>query len=318
MPRLATVFDILISSPDDVKDDRIRVKEAIHRWNAINSRKFKVILEPAMWETHSISEMGDRPQALLNKQLVENRDILIALFWKRFGTPTGAEPSGTVEEIKKFREGGKPVIVYFSTKPNTPTNVEDQIEKVDEYKKTLRDEGLCFEFSSDEELDRLLERDISGTVTSLLKRNLFTSADDTKLSEFKKVFDRLSNFYERLNIEWNASSLDDITQPIDNIEESRKMRPILDRARDELWEIHGQLNYPELNDVQGKIKTVLFHIEDLMKNTNLDNLPFEKRSKISEKLKREPQYLMHKRIEITSLLENAVRDFKNIFEKNVN
>ena len=47
--------------------------------------------------THSRPQMGDRPQELINKQLVGHCDLLIGSFWTRLGTPTGRAESGTAE-----------------------------------------------------------------------------------------------------------------------------------------------------------------------------------------------------------------------------
>ncbi len=46
--------------------------------------------------------MGDRPQGIINEQLVNNCDIFIGIFWGRLGTRTGKTESGSVEEIEKF------------------------------------------------------------------------------------------------------------------------------------------------------------------------------------------------------------------------
>ena len=47
--------------------------------------------------------------------MVEHSDILVGIFWTRFGSPTGIEGSGTVEEIKQFMQFGRPTLLYFST-----------------------------------------------------------------------------------------------------------------------------------------------------------------------------------------------------------
>lgn len=41
------------------------------------------VLTPIGWETHSTPDMSDRPQALINKQLLKTRDLLVAVFWTR-------------------------------------------------------------------------------------------------------------------------------------------------------------------------------------------------------------------------------------------
>ena len=78
--------------------------------------------------------MGDRPQALLNEQLVFDADILIGVFWTRLGMPTGREESGTVEEIREFLERGKPVLLYFSKRPIAPDRLDpEQFRKLTEF-----------------------------------------------------------------------------------------------------------------------------------------------------------------------------------------
>jgi hypothetical protein len=53
------------------------------------------------WRTHSHPAAGARPQALLNKQVVDRCDILVGVFRLRFGTPTGVADSGTEEAIRR-------------------------------------------------------------------------------------------------------------------------------------------------------------------------------------------------------------------------
>ena len=59
------------------------------------------MLLPVGWETHATPAMGDRPQAIINKQILAGCDLLVAVFWTRLGSPTGAAASGTVEEIEE-------------------------------------------------------------------------------------------------------------------------------------------------------------------------------------------------------------------------
>lgn len=117
MPYQATVYRILIASPSDVTSERKAIPDVIGAWNATHSEDYSVVLLPVMWETHSTPEMGDRPQAILNKQLVASCDLLVGAFWTRIGTHTGVSESGTIEEIEEIRKAGKPVLLYFSSQP---------------------------------------------------------------------------------------------------------------------------------------------------------------------------------------------------------
>src|SRR5260370_5649567 len=110
MPFPAIAYRVMTASPGDVQPERKIVRDVIYEWNAIHSAKTGVILLPTGWETHSIPLMGDRPQALINEQVLVHSDLLVAIFWTRIGTPTGAAPSGTLEEIEEHLAAGKPTL----------------------------------------------------------------------------------------------------------------------------------------------------------------------------------------------------------------
>lgn len=120
----AKIFKVLIASPGDVGDERNVIPEIINEWNAINASISKVVLMPIKWETHSSPLLGDRPQAIINKQLVKDCDILVGVFWTRIGTNTGVSISGTAEEIEQFVEMKKPVMLYFSQALVDPDKID--------------------------------------------------------------------------------------------------------------------------------------------------------------------------------------------------
>jgi hypothetical protein len=124
MPQKAIIYRILVASPSDCVHERRLVPDVIHAWNAAHSLASGAILEPVLWETHAVPESGDRPQGLINKQLVDNCDILIGTFWTRLGTSTGKAESGTAEEIEEFRRDGKRVLLYFSSAPVAPESLD--------------------------------------------------------------------------------------------------------------------------------------------------------------------------------------------------
>ena len=168
MPQKVTLYRLLIASPSDVVEERKIIQEAIYSWNSVNSLTMDVVLEPVLWETHSTPEMGDRPQAIINKQLVDNCDVLIGVFWTRIGTPTGVSESGTVEEIDKFKKVKKPIMLYFSSKPVVPTSIDTtQYGKLIEFKRKCEREGLVFGFDSSLDLREKAHRHIAATISKL-------------------------------------------------------------------------------------------------------------------------------------------------------
>jgi hypothetical protein len=114
-----------------------------------------IMLEPIRWETHAHPAAGDSPQGIINRQIVDNADIVIGVFWSRLGTPTPAAASGTVEEIERLRARDKPVLLYFSLADLPQDHDRDQFAALQEYKGTLRKDTLYREFETTEELDRL-------------------------------------------------------------------------------------------------------------------------------------------------------------------
>jgi hypothetical protein len=117
MPESSIRFRVLVASPGDCQEERPAIADALRRWNDIYGSRIGIEVEPNLWEVDSQPELGGHPQGILNRQLVDSADILIAVFWKRLGTPTPVAPSGTAEEINRFIERGRPVLVYFSRRP---------------------------------------------------------------------------------------------------------------------------------------------------------------------------------------------------------
>ena len=120
---------------------------------------------PVGWDTHSAPAMGDRPQAIINKQVLQGCDLLIGIFWTRLGTPTGQEVSGTVEEIKEHCRSGKPAMLYFSEAPFHPKSVgPGQYERLQVFKGQCESEGLVASYDSVSEFKDVLTRHLIKTV----------------------------------------------------------------------------------------------------------------------------------------------------------
>lgn len=149
MPYQATIFRVIIASPNDVEQERRIAREVIYDWNSLHSANTKIVFEPVGWETNSSPEMGDRPQSIINKQILKNADLLVGIFWTRLGTPTGKAESGTVEEIEEHIENGKPVMLYFSNQPVILDSIDrEQYEKLSAFKNECKTKGLLHEYES--------------------------------------------------------------------------------------------------------------------------------------------------------------------------
>jgi len=143
MPDRVDLYRLFIAAPSDVLAERDIVYQLVADWNAINSRFFGLAFEAVTWLTHSVPEDGARAQEILNRELVMTSDALVAIFWTRLGSPTGDSASGTVEEIERFRETGRPLALYFSDAPIPPSSVdEEQLSAVRAYRDNAFENGL--------------------------------------------------------------------------------------------------------------------------------------------------------------------------------
>lgn len=165
----AKIFKVLVASPGDVGDERNVIPEIINEWNAINASISKVVLMPIKWETHSAPLLGDRPQAIINKQLVKDCDILVGLFWTRIGTNTGVSISGTAEEIEQFVEMKKPVMLYFSQALVDPDKIDiGQFTILKKFKEKMRLQGLTESYQNIPDFRQKFSRQLSINVSNII------------------------------------------------------------------------------------------------------------------------------------------------------
>jgi len=71
MPNHSQTYSVLIASPSDLTEERQAATEAVYEWNAQHAVAESIVLLPIKWETHATPQSGVRPQAAINRQLVE-------------------------------------------------------------------------------------------------------------------------------------------------------------------------------------------------------------------------------------------------------
>jgi hypothetical protein len=173
---------MLVASPADCREERKLIPGIIADWNAVNSLKHAVVLQPVLWETHARSELGDRAQGIINKQILSMCDFLVGIFWTRLGTPTGTWASGTAEEIEEFRSRGKQVLLYFSTAPIPQGEFDpDQYKALRSYRAAIEKNGLVFSFNGQHDFDQLLRNHLGLLMNETLASN--SPLAEVKISE---------------------------------------------------------------------------------------------------------------------------------------
>ena len=180
----AKAYRVLIASPSDLVEEREAVTDGINEWNVQHAAAEGVVLLPVKWETHAIPTSGIRPQQAINNDLVSNSDILIGMFWAKFGTSTGVADSGTAEEIDQFVAAKKPAMLYFSNRPIDPNKIDlKQLKKLKNFKEVTYKSSLVGNFASPAELKSILLNHLTAQV-----RKLGKSKPD-KLDEALKITD---------------------------------------------------------------------------------------------------------------------------------
>lgn len=166
MPYRATVLPVMIASPGDVSREREFARNAIHDWNYINSATSNVVLMPVGWDTHASPEIGSgTAQELINERILADCDLLVGIFWTRLGTPTGKSASGSVEEIQRHIENGKPAIVYFSSMPASLETVDmNQYSALKDFKAWCEGRGIYHIYENPEDFEKNFSRHLAITI----------------------------------------------------------------------------------------------------------------------------------------------------------
>lgn len=156
----AFVYNVMLSSPSDAEEERKILRDCINRWNDVHSKRNEIVLLPLDYKKDVPSVSADikdpRAQAVVNAYIVEPSDWLVVVFKNTFGSPTGKEDSGTIEEIKLFKK----------TKPQNPISVyfykDTQDERVKRYKSEFC--GIWGEYKDCPDLERKFSAELSQVV----------------------------------------------------------------------------------------------------------------------------------------------------------
>lgn len=168
MPQVVTRYNVLISRPSDANNEAVIAKECIELTNDIYSDESLIYLNPVDWTKNSYADSGDRPQALLNKQLVDKADIVIAIFKERYGTPTKEYGSGTEEEIMLALNAGKRVMLYCCSCKNKNILEEDEERrKIADLKERVQNKVLYKEYDDITDLRKILNHNLGHLVFEL-------------------------------------------------------------------------------------------------------------------------------------------------------
>jgi hypothetical protein len=174
MAKSQTILQLIIGSPSDVSTERRIVEEVISNLNKSWSDHLGIRIEPKTWEQNSTPGVGRYAQDVINKQLLTDFDIFLAIFWSRIGSPTPEAVSGTVEEYEKAKRkfdsdnNSSRIMLYFKDAPVPPSQIDpSQLAAVQRFQERVKSDGvLYYTFGDSEEFRRVLQFHLSAEVQS--------------------------------------------------------------------------------------------------------------------------------------------------------
>jgi hypothetical protein len=164
---LANVLTVMIAYPSDCVAERDQIRQVIYGWNSKHARHLQVMLAPVDWSMTAIPNTGSAPQSIIDAQVLDQADIVLAVFRSRLGATGPEASSGTVHEIDRATSADKAVHVYFASMPH-PADVDlEQLQALRDFKTALGDRALYSDFASTAQLLELVESHLLARVWDL-------------------------------------------------------------------------------------------------------------------------------------------------------
>ena len=170
------IFRIVVASPSDVQPERDVLPSVIEEINRTVAADRGLLLVLARWETDTYPGFHlEGPQGMIDPILrITDCDLLIGIFWKRFGTPTADGKTGTEHEFniayETWKEKQSPqIFVYFNQKPYAPESKAEaeQWGQVLDFKSKFPKEGLWWPYKGKTEFEKLVRNHLMNYIRSL-------------------------------------------------------------------------------------------------------------------------------------------------------
>jgi hypothetical protein len=170
------ILRIVVASPSDVQSERNVLPSVIEEVNLGVAADRGLHLVLSRWEidTHP-GFHTEGPQGLIDPILkITDCDLLIGIFWKRFGTPTPDGKTGTEHEFglayEAWKEkGGPQIFIYFNQQPYTPNLRSETAQwgQVLEFKDKFPNEGLWWPYTGKAQFERQVRKHLTNYIREL-------------------------------------------------------------------------------------------------------------------------------------------------------
>ena len=164
----AHVLKVLIATPGDTTDEVESIMKSLHSWNGRRAETEGVIVLPRHWKSDTVPLLNpDGGQAVVNSQIVDDADIVVAVFDSRLGSATMGAVSGTAHEIERTSEAGKPVHVYFSDEPISRTADPKELLRLNDFRAEMEARGLVGVYSDPNDLGHQVREAVEHDLTQM-------------------------------------------------------------------------------------------------------------------------------------------------------
>jgi tetratricopeptide (TPR) repeat protein len=172
----ARVVRVVAVSPGDVQAERARLQAVIEELNRGVARERGCRFSLWRWETDVHPGLHlEGPQGLIDVAMrIEDADLVVGVFWKRFGTPTLDAGSGTEHELRRARSAwqqrGRPqVMVYFCERKYMPKDTAEvaQLQQVLSFREALPKEQLWWRYETVADFERFVRQHLTDLVLTL-------------------------------------------------------------------------------------------------------------------------------------------------------
>lgn len=155
---------VVAVSPGDVRIERDSLRAVVEELNRGVADLLGIELALWRWERASYPGLHPAgPQGLIDDLMrIEDSDIVIGIFWRRFGTPVADAESGTAHGLGRacasWQRANRPqIMAYFGEKAYSPKDPEEaeQWSRVLRYKKGFYPEAMRWPYASEAEFPNL-------------------------------------------------------------------------------------------------------------------------------------------------------------------
>jgi internalin A len=177
------ILRIVVASPNDVQPERDVLPSVIDEVNRyIAERRLHLVL--SRWETDTYPGFHiEGPQGMIDPILkITDCDLLIGIFWKRFGTPTADGKTGAEHEFNQAHEawqkkGSPQIFFYFNLKPYTPQSKAEaeQWGQVLDFRDKFPKEGLWWPYKGKPQFEKQVRNHLMNYIRSLTDSNAVES-----------------------------------------------------------------------------------------------------------------------------------------------